>query len=240
MMIKKLSTLTLALVSLLWLTGAKWLPLFNTASFSITFGSAAAQVSNAGATYDYGTLTYPVGATRLVVAICAIPGTTQTVTGVTVGGTSLTHVANTFANSGGASGNAVDIWISSASIAGSSGDIQVTYGSTLGFNSAVAVYGLTTTTTTPAFSNSIAAGFGAGPTTLSSVVVPASGGGIVVVNGSSKTFSSWTNAATDMILNASGNFYAFGHTTGSGTLSVSYAWTGGGDQIPMAVATWGP
>jgi hypothetical protein len=134
----------------------------------------------------------------------------------------------------------VDIWESTGAIAGTSGDVQVTYGSALGFNSAVAIYALTTTTPAASFSNAVAPANGSGPTTISSVAVPSGGGGIVVVFGSNKTFSSWTNAVTDVLVSAGGNTHAFGHTNFTGTNSVSYAWTTGLDIIPMSIAAWGP
>jgi hypothetical protein len=208
-------------------------------SFALTFGQAASHTGNTGTTYQYGTLSYPSGATRLVLAFTTIVGSPDTISAASIGGNALTHVSSTFA-SYGAFGNVVDIWMSSAPIAGSSGAVEVVIDGEALVTSAVAIYGVTTTTPAVSYSASATPGNGTGPNTLTNVSVPSGGGGIVVANANDKTFDSWTNALNDALLTSGGRTYAFAHTTGSGTFNVDFAWTGGAEQVPLAVATWGP
>jgi hypothetical protein len=202
--------------------------------FALTYQSSAGVAG--GTVVNYGSLNYS-SCTRVVVAVQWV-ASTATVSSITVGGSSLAHVASTnlFSSSTG-----IDIWESSASLGAGPGTVSVTYSAALGgFGSAVAVYCLTTTTPAASAGNTTVGTFGSGPVSVS-LTVPSGGGGIAAATTTnSANLSAWTNAANDVTVSSGGNFFSFCHTTYSGAASVSYQWAGGGNTGLISGAAWGP
>jgi hypothetical protein len=210
--------------------------------FSLTYQSSIGSTDITNTTVDYGTLSYGSGNTRVVVAIQWLQNftTPATITGVTVGGVSLAQVSGVYL-SNGIGNSALDMWESTSSLSGTSGDVQVTYTTHACCSSVVALYNLQTTT--PAASTSTSAWSGGGSHFSVSVgpyTVPSSGGSIVesVLDGSNQTIG-FTNATVDQTLTVASNGYAFGHTTSTGAVTVSATWASGWSGA-IAVAAWGP
>jgi hypothetical protein len=202
-------------------------------SFSLAYGQAANNGTNAGTTYDYGTLTYGSGCTRVIVASIWIPGASFTITGITVGGVALAQVPSAYAVLG--SSIVSDVWESTAALSGSSGDVEITYSANLGFTSSASVYCLKTNTPTASAAN----GTGSATATVSSsIVVPTGGGALVLTgngNGNSTTPSNTTVDANPL---PGGNNAYYGHTTSTGTVPVSATYGSTGNVLSLV--SWGP
>jgi len=210
-----------------WAAG--WLPLAKAPAFSLTFGQENQAAS--GTTVNYGILTYGSGCTRVV------SGNVLYSTGIsseTVNGSSLGAVSGAFVITGSFAG---DIWMSSAAVAGSSGNVSVTYAGAIGFNSSTAVYCLITATPSP---GTAVHNIASGTSVAISVTIPA-GGGALVISGSSNgnAITGITNAAIDKTDVTNGINQTYAHTTATGTITVtaSYAST---DAIFISVVPWGP
>ena len=96
--------------------------------FSMAYASSGGN-NSPSTTIGYGTLSYSASATRTIVGIQWFPtNTTDTITGVTVGGVSLTQVSGALVVDTLTGGQfvAADMWISSAALSGSSGAVSVT------------------------------------------------------------------------------------------------------------------
>jgi hypothetical protein len=215
-------------------------------SFSLTYGGSAGSGTTAS-TIDYGNISFPTGQTRLIVAIqWTVNGTGHVVTGVTVGGTgcsggtALAQVPSAYIESGNSSGQtAADVWMSTGSLAGGSLDVCVTYNIALGWKSAVAGYGVITTTPTPSAFNGfdtngtvINAGSFAIPSGVQALIVTGSANGTAI---SSET--TWSLDATVSI--ASSRLYYFGRTTSMGSVTPSAA-SASNDGLAMSAVVWGP
>jgi hypothetical protein len=207
--------------------------------FALTYGSSAGNNSPSG-TINYGTLSYPSGATRIVVGVQWFPtGGTDTITGITVGGTALTQISGAYGNIGGSQPVAADVWISSAPLSGSSGAVSVTYSAAPAHQSSVALYGLTTTTPAP---SADAVTIGGYTTSIStSLTIPSGGGALVLTNASNGiTVSSFTNAAQDVDVAAGWSGFYYAHTTATvagTTITATYA---SNDIAVLSVVAWGP
>jgi hypothetical protein len=209
------------------------IPQASGASFSLTYVSSNSVSPSGGPTYDYGTLSYGT-CTRVVVANIWVPG--GTISGITIGGTALSQVSGAYAVGPG-SGIASDVWESSAALTGTSGDVQVTYSTSLGYYASVALYCLTTTTPTAHAANGT--NVNNSSTISSSIAVPSGGGGLVMSasqNGHTFTF---TNTAIDVTLSPGGLTSYYGHTTSTGTVAVTGTITGN-DNAVLSLASWGP
>jgi hypothetical protein len=201
--------------------------------FSLVFNSSALSGSPlSGFTYDYGTLAYSPGATRVIVANLWAGSGSPTITGITIGGVALAQVSGAYVTS---SSNGIDVWESTAALGGSSGDVQVTYSTALSFTSSVVIYSLTTTTPIA----SAAAVATSGTTTVAqSIAVPSGGGALIIsgnVNGDAATV---TNGTLDVDTRPGGFHAWFGHTTSTGTVSVSATYGSGGNSLSLV--SWAP
>jgi hypothetical protein len=209
-------------------------------AFSLTNQSSAGSTSNATTTIDYGTLSYGSGNTRVIVAVTwYTSGAAQTITGITIGGVALAQVSGAYVQQApGAFSPNIDIWESTGSLAGTSGDVQVTFSAVTGFGSAVALYNLVTTT--PAASAATNASTSNATSLSTTMTVPAGGGGIVVtLTGNGKLVNYTSNATLDVAVSVSGNNHNFGHTTATGALTPTGNWSPA-DPAVMASAAWGP
>jgi hypothetical protein len=234
--VKKLSALALALVSLLWLTGATWLPLFvaATSSFSLVLGGSASSSNTSLTTIDYGTVTYASGCTRVIAAAQWYTG--GTISGITIGGTALAQISGAHVTN---SSIADDMWESSASLAGSSGDVQITYSAAPNYTSSVALYCLKTTT--PISSAQATNGFNATATVSAPITIPSGGGAIAITQSQFGTsLSSWTNAATDTTVTLGGTQQVYAHTTATGSTTITATYSGSTDGGALSVVAWGP
>jgi len=242
---KNLRVLLLALSlgltpALAWAAG--WLPLVKSGgvAFSLTYNGGSAGSSSAATTVDFGTLTYGSGCTRVVIGINWLPGGTA-VTGVTIGGTNLAQISGAYKNQGSV---AVDAWESSAALAGTSGDVQVTFNAVGGSGSSVALYCLITSTPAAGLPviNSVA--FNGGPTITATGVVVPSGGGALVLTGDQNghAISSFTNAAqnVDVVTPPFSTNTYYAHTTSTGTINVTADYGVVGVGLVISVVPWGP
>jgi len=198
------------------------------ATFSLVFSSTANAAS--GTIVNYGTMTYASGATRIVAANQFY---SSSITGITIGGVALTQVTGAAVT---ASSITLDVWESAVPLAGTFGTVIVTYATSLGFNSSISLYSLTTTT--PAGTGTHAS---VGSTTLSiSPTVPTGGGGIILAgssNGTALTGLTNTTIDTTQTVNGINNVYA--HTTFTGTSTVTSTY-GAGDQLGLSAVVWSP
>lgn len=182
-------------------------------------------------------MTYGSGNTRVIAALCW-RAASFVVTGVTIGGTALSQVPSALANVSAT--DFVDMWETTAPLAGSSGDVQVTFsGAPAGSHNGVALYNLVTTTPTPSANNSAN---GVVVTTLgTTLTIPAGGGAIVAANAENSNITSSTNFTTDFSHGVGGNSGQewFGHTTttGSVTPTVNASTT---DNLVITAVAWGP
>jgi hypothetical protein len=183
-------------------------------------------------------MTYGSGNTRVILEIIWVTVGSSSISGITIGGTALTHVSSTANNN---SGNpSTDIWQSSAPLAGSSGDVQVTY-NTAGpsFGQSVALYDLVTTTPTAFAGSTLASGSPStsfGPT----ISVPSGGGGLLVTSTGGANTISFTNASQDALRTPSGQKFYFAHTTATGSPVTVTETLGASDNAYASLASWGP
>lgn len=205
--------------------------------FSIVAGATALSGNTSATTIDFGTVAYPSGATRTVVAI-AWYGFAITVTAVTVGGVSLTQIAGAAVASASGPNNAGDMWISSGPLSGSSGDVQVTFSAAQQYEASVALFGVTTTTPAPSAHSTNS--YNSATSISTSLNIPAGGGGIFLATETNGVAITFTNATIDLQQTAGGINQAYGHTTTTGSgvaVSGSLGSNGGG---VLSVVAWAP
>jgi hypothetical protein len=200
--------------------------------FSLAYQSSNLSTATT-TTIDYGTLTYGAGNTRVVVVI-AWRAAGGSVSGVTIGGTALTQVTSVFSSAGAPDFS--DIWVSSGPLAGSSGDVQVTFSTApAGPSNAVAIYNLVTST--PAVSSANHGGAVNGLSAGAALTIPASGVAVVGSAFENASYSSASNFTVDV--NLGSGRYVFGHTTSTGSVTPTVN-SSGNDNIAFSAAAWGP
>jgi hypothetical protein len=204
-------------------------------SFSLTFESGTSSGTSNLTTLDYGTLTYGAGGTRIIVAVGWSANAISAISGITIGGTALAQVSGAYFN-GGAFGVNFDIWETTGPLAGSSGDVQITYTAApnSGLGSGVALYNLVTSTPTAFATNAPSGGFSTNfnPT----INVPTGGVGIVVAGNNSASTYTFTSAAQDVVEGAN----VFAHTTAVGS-PVTVGITASNSGVwGASAASWGP
>jgi hypothetical protein len=215
--------------------GASFTLVIAAPPFSLTYESSIGSSDTTNTTVDYGTLSYGSGNTRVIVAVQWVAG--GAITGVTVGGVALAQVSGAFNNL--SASFRTDAWESTSALAGTSGDVQVTYASAVSFTSVVALYNLVTTTPTSSGAVQGNQAFGTTVATSSAIGIPTGGGAIVMVIGGGTGFA-FSNATLDAAVVAGGqtqNWY--GHTTSTGSVTPGASWTGNNVTSITAVA-WGP
>lgn len=201
-------------------------------AFSLVFGSSASSSNTSLTTIDFGTLTYGAGCTRVVVASQWYVG--GTISNVTIGGVSLSqisgaHVATTAI--------AADAWESSAALAGTSGDVQVTFSAAQSFVASVALYCLNTTSPAASATNTQS---NISATVLTApIAVPAGGGGLVISQSSNGHTATFGNATVDADIVTGGTNQYYGHTTATGAISVTATYSVS-DNIILSVVSWAP
>lgn len=201
-------------------------------SFSLTYESSNNVNDTTNTTVDYGTLSYGSGNIR-VVALIVYRTTTSGVVGVTIGGTSLTQISSA---AGGVFPDYVDAWISTAPLAGSSGDVQVTYTGPLAGaspGSGVALYNLVTGTPAPSATNTGSTGFG--PSTSTTLTVPSGGAATVVGNSEGTSIASGTNFTIDAHVGQG----VVGHTTSTGSVTPTIN-SSASDAMVISATAWAP
>jgi hypothetical protein len=209
--------------------------------FALAWQSTATSNANT-ATINYGTMTWQSGQ-YLVMGLAFIANNpASTVSSVTVDGISLAQISGAL-ETRGAFGPVADMWISPSPMVHSAGNVSVTYSASpnsFGVAAAVAVYSLSTTTPAAASAGGAVFNSGTNPFTFSTLAVPSGGGAIVIVATDSGTFSSWTGAASDSSPTpGAGISPNFGHTTATGTNTISATWTANASGVITGVA-WGP
>jgi hypothetical protein len=206
-------------------------------TFALSYQSSAATTSTVSPV-DYGSLAYAAGATRTVCVVQWHDGTAPGISGINVGGVSFTQVTGAYAITADAN---VDVWISNSPLPAGPGSVTLTYLSKIDWSSAVALYNLTTTNPT-AGTPAIGTRAGAFPTiTAGPVSIPVSGGAIFATfpySGTTASVSSG-NAVIDASPAAGGKLFYFGHTTATGSQSVTLTY-GVNDGGIMTLVPWGP
>lgn len=170
------------------------------------------------------------GRITVVVAHCEITGQT----GMTIGGLTATEAVHEFSAISG-----LGIWYCDTSSLGSSGNIVVSAGGTMGEN-AIMVGRLTGCALTPTATNS-ANNAGADPSTITATV-PAGGFGIVGLGAASDVTgtASWTNATQDYVqLAGDGQTRTMAYTGTAGSQTPSYGGLAG-STTHIVIACWGP
>lgn len=206
-------------------------------AFALTFGQLGTS-TGVSTSNSFGTLSYASGNTRVILGIAVLAGSgTTSITGVTIGGTALSHVSGSLATQASIGGIITDIWESTGSLSGSSGAVVVTVSDSINpFSSTgyAATYSLTTTAPSASSANSATAGFGT--TVAAAYTVPSGGGGLVVTGGNNGT--AITSLSSSTIDSSTGARY-FAHSTATGSLTPSALYSGG-DLLAMSAAAWGP
>jgi hypothetical protein len=209
-------------------------------NFSLVYTAGGSAGSGASATtIDYGTLNYVAGNTRVIAIIQWYPGASNTITGVTIGGVALAQVSGAYSLQSSGAPTAVDMWESTGSLAGTSGDVQVTYSAGPNFSQAVALYSLVTTTPTPSDVQVNNSTIGVTSLATPSITIPAGGRAVVGATTVSGETISFTNATLDISVSQGGAVFAFGHTTSTGALVITANWSPA-DAGVISAAAWGP
>ena len=209
-------------------------------SFSLSYdGGSNYSTDTSNTTIDYGTLTYNSSNQRVIVQVQYIANSGGVVTGVTVGGTSLSQVSGA-ATTSGAGFVGVDTWESSAPLSGSSGDVKVTYNQANQWHSAVALYSLNAGSPIPSTAVTAATSGVAQATSRSTTLsIPSSGAALVSAvtynGGKSITF---TNASIDVVVSGGGDDFTFGHSTVTGSQTIGASWSSA-DYAAMSSIPWG-
>jgi hypothetical protein len=201
-------------------------------SFSLTYESDATSTSTTSPII-YGTATWGSGCNALI-----IPdqwyntNQTDTITALTAGANSLAQVSGVYATAGANVIN-VDAW-EVVSPAGTSGTVTTTYSANPAFSSAIAAYCLVSAhTTATATANSF------GTSTVSqSITVPSGGRALIICGSSTGATITLTNGTADVVAVPGGTAMLFGHTTTTGTVSVTCAASGA--TLTLSLAAWGP
>ena len=191
-------------------------------SFSLTYEGTAVCTTGAS-TIDYGTQTYGSACTRVVLVIVWNGSTFgDSVSSVTLNTVSASEVSGTGTSADGFNAQS-DIWETNSSVSGSSGDLSVTYSAATGSSgnhSYVGIYCLVTTTPT-AHDGEIATSGGA-QNVSHSLAIPSGGGGVAGLgNQNGGRYDRWTNVAQDYTLQPAGIGSGIGHTTGTGTETIT-------------------
>jgi len=213
-------------------------------AFSLTYQSSNGVNSGASTTVDYGTLSYGSGNTRVIVLATWGQASGETISGVTIGGVALTQISGAFSTVGGSGViGASDIWMSTAPLAGTSGDVRITYSATPGSGiTGVALYNLQTTTPTPAHVANTTA-FNS-PTASTAITVPSGGAAIAITAtwgfaASSVSFTAGATQDANFPLPIFSNPVLVGHTTSTGSVTVTATYNANAGA-PMSLVSWGP
>jgi hypothetical protein len=244
--VKKFSALALALVSLLWLTGATWLPLFAAASG----GGAATLTYEAFATENGGTaiatytsVAFGTASSNRVLAFVTgariNAADANTVASATIGGVSATQASGAVATNA-TNQMSTDIWYASVPT-GTSGTIVVNWNAA-NARTGLYLYAVTTTNPTPSSGNGVASASSVASLNAS-ITVPANGVGIVGFlaqqTGNTLSFTNATQDASNALAGAANGMEA-GHTTSTGAISITGTQTGTNNNAAMSMAAWGP
>ena len=171
----------------------------------------------------------------------AIPPTTVTSVAFTVGATAtLSQVSGAAANPGAGQVVLTDIWYASVP-SGTSATITVVWSGTNN-RSGIYVYAINTSTPTPSSGANI--GTNNVMTLTQSITVPAGGVGIAgwmtQQTGNTDTFTAGATLDNASALAGALNGVAAGHTTATGSVSVTASSTPTGNTMAMSLASWGP
>jgi hypothetical protein len=203
-------------------------------AFSLTYESSNSFATTGTATKDYGTQTYGSGNTRVVLVILWRGGGTV-VSSASIGGSALSQVGAGAAFVCNSSGDCVDMWESTTALAGSSGDVSVTYSGIPNTRSAVALYNLVTTTPIVNTEGTQTNAFGT--TCAITKTIPTGGAAVVALNTENALASNFTNATLDVSILS--NTMIVGHTTTTGSLTVTSN-ASSNDVLGCSLAAWGP
>jgi len=242
--VKKLTSLLIALFSLVWLTGAGWLPLAKSGgavSFSIA-NTDYVEDATSQTTYTFtGRAIGSAAASRVVVVVVAsrVSGAASAASGVTIGGSSASLVkslATTVTNT-----DTIDVY-QLAIAAGTTATVVVTYPAAMA-RCGVAVYSVIG-------SNGVVPSGAAAATSASltapsaSITVPVGGGSIVGASGGGgPNTATATNYTQDLANNigASGTIIVAGHDTShSGSTTYTITWDAAAAESAAAFAAWSP
>ena len=211
--------------------------------FALVAGGSASSSDTTHPSIDYGTVTYPPGASRIVACIQWYPPVGgDAITALTIGGAPLTQVPGAAITSTSA-GVAIDVWETSASLSGSSGDVQITFAAACAYTSSVVLYGLTTTT--PAVSATATQTTfgtnGGGPNDYSVALnIPSGGGALFMTASRNGAVASYVNASIDADITVGGANQYYGHATTTGVGSILRATYVTADQVAASAVAWGP
>lgn len=206
--------------------------------FSLTFKNSSGSATTGATLIDYGTITYGSGCAAIIIPIFWYnTASTDTVSAVSVGGSAASQVTGVH-TAIGTGGQSIDMW-EFVSPTGTAADIKVTYSANVTFNSNVSVYCLANPVSTVATaSNNAAFACNNTGTPISAPVTVSSGGAAIAmtstVSGKTMTF---TNATSDGSYIGGGTFDGWGHTTTTGSVTVT-ATPSAADNCALGLAAW--
>ena len=202
--------------------------------FSLTFGSIVSSTTTS-TTVNYS-MSWASGNTRVIACIGTF-ASGPTVSSVTFpGAISATAVVT----GGGGTNVPATCWQSNSAVSGTSGTVTVVYTVAPIDNSVMATYSLNTTTTAASSTQSGTAPSGTS-VTPSALVVPTGGGGLAFCAEYANGTPSFTNATTDGSAGTGHSLLATGgHTTSTGSITVTCNTGGSATVVSVALAAWGP
>lgn len=208
-------------------------------SFSLTAGTGVGSATTS-TSVNYAGVTWGSGCNAVVFIVYWYnTATTDTISGITAAGAgTVSQIANAkdATNNGGQS---IDVWqITSPSA--TSATVAVTYSAATTYNSFVQPYCLVSGNTTAGTAthnatnaNNCSAGFTVNPT------VPAGGQAVVGSGSVSGTVVNFTNATSDGVYTGGGTQDRFGHTTGTGSVTITST-SAGTDNCTLVAVPYGP
>jgi hypothetical protein len=241
-LLSALGYIFLTTASLAQLSGGLMFPGPGTAhsaggGFSLTAQGSAGSASTGVTSINYGTVSGGLGCNADIIGVFWYnSATTDTITSLTYNGVSASHVGTkqTGANNGGQS---TDFW--QLNTAQTTGAIVVNFSANVTYNSNVVVYCLVSGNTT--LQNSNGAGFSCNNVSpvSAAVTVPAGGTAIALAAMASGSVTTFTNATSDGTYTGGGTFDIWGHTTATGSVTVTATPTGS-DDCALNLVAYGP
>ena len=246
MMMRKLLTAWIVLAAIVvasapvsaWWQSVPQVAIAAGGGFSLTAQGNAGSATTGTNSINYGTVSYGSGCNAVIVLVYWYNSTiTDVVSSLTVGGSGATQVAGVNA-AVSAGGQSIDMWqLNSPS--GSSANITVNYSGNVTYNSNVTAYCLVSTTTAASSTNKAAFSCSTGSPISAAVTVPAGGGAITMTSTTGGATMAFTNATSDSTYTGGGTFDGWGHTTATGSVTVT-ATPSGSDGCTLGLAAFGP
>jgi trimeric autotransporter adhesin len=206
---------------------------------TLTFEAFSTNTSASPASFT--SVNFGTTSSKRVIAFVAVARAAGAPTAATICGNVATLLSGTAAIDSTNEVTSAIFYFADAGSCGTSGTVTVTYSGGV-VRSGIYVYSILTSTPTPASGNSVSSTSAVTGLTAS-LTVPSSGVGFVgIVNQQTGNTQSFTNASLDSsnALSGATNSSAAGHTTSTGSVSITGTSSGTANNMTMSMAAWGP